>query len=143
MSAPVPDVDEPALDGGGSGHLRADEVCPPTRALAALEVPVGGRCAALARLEDVGVHAEAGRTTRFAPLEAGGLEDLVKTLLLGLRLHLLGSGDDHAAEALCDLPAVEQASGLAEVRNPGVRAGPDEDAIQRDVGHGRSGLEIH
>ena len=50
-SAPVADVDEVALDGGRGGHLRADEVGAPAAALAALEVAVRGRGAALAGLE--------------------------------------------------------------------------------------------
>src|SRR3954463_4522738 len=60
-SAPVADVDEVALDGGAPGHLRADEVGAPAAALASLEVAVRGRGAALAGLEDVGVHAQAHR----------------------------------------------------------------------------------
>ena len=49
-SRPLPDVDEVALDRGGGGHLRGDEVGAPAAALAPLEVAVGGRGAALARL---------------------------------------------------------------------------------------------
>src|SRR3712207_7027741 len=44
--------DEVALDGGGGGHLGRDQVGAPAAALAALEVAVRGRGAALARLED-------------------------------------------------------------------------------------------
>ena len=47
------------------------QVRPPARALAALEVAVRGRGAALARLEDVRVHAQAHRAAGAAPLEAG------------------------------------------------------------------------
>ena len=43
----------------------------PPGALPALEVAIRGRGAALARLEPVGVHAEAHRAARLAPLEAG------------------------------------------------------------------------
>ena len=68
-----------------------DEVRAPAAALAALEVAVGGRGAALARLQDVRVHAQAHRAAGLAPVEAGGAEDLVEALRLGLRLHLLRS----------------------------------------------------
>src|SRR5215204_4145631 len=74
------DVDEVALDGRGGGHLRRDEVRAPAAALAALEVAVRGRCTALARLQDVGVHAQAHRAARGAPVEPGGAEDLVQPL---------------------------------------------------------------
>ena len=68
----VADVDEVAGDGRGGGHLRADQVRAAALALAALEVAVGGRGAALARLQDVGVHPQAHRAAGLAPLEAGG-----------------------------------------------------------------------
>ena len=48
-SAPIADVDEVALDRGRCGHLRAHEVGAPALALAALEVAVRRRGAALAR----------------------------------------------------------------------------------------------
>ena len=44
---------------GSRGHGRADEMGAPAFALAALEVAVAGRGAALAGLELVGVHAQA------------------------------------------------------------------------------------
>src|SRR3954471_5205248 len=59
----------------------------PAATLAALEVAVRGRGAALARLEPVGVHGQAHRAALDAPFEAGLEEDLVETLLLGLGLH--------------------------------------------------------
>ena len=94
---PLPDVDEMALDRGRGRHLRGDEVGAPAAALTALEVAVGGRGAALARLEDVRVHAQAHRAARGAPVEARGAEDLVEALALGLLGHLLGARDDHRA----------------------------------------------
>ena len=98
-SLPVPDVDEAALDRRGGGHPRADQMGPPALALAALEVPVRGRGAALALDQDVGVHAEAHRAARCPPLEAGGAEDLVQALVLGRAADLLGAGDDHRPDA--------------------------------------------
>src|SRR5919197_1971740 len=88
LLAPVPDVDEVALDRRGGGHLGRDEMGTAAAALAALEVAVRGRGAALARPQDVRVHAQAHRAPGAAPLEAGGLEDLAQALLLGLVLDL-------------------------------------------------------
>ena len=59
------------LDGRRGGHLRADQVGAAAGALAALEVAVRGRGAALALAEDVRVHSQAHRAARLAPLEAG------------------------------------------------------------------------
>ena len=64
-------------------------------ALAAFEVAVRRRRAALARLEPVVVHREAHRAARLAPLEAGVAEDAVEPLGFGLRLHEPGARHDH------------------------------------------------
>src|SRR3954449_11830065 len=129
-SAPVADVDEVALDGGRRGHLRADEVGAPAAALASLEVAVRGRGAALAGLEDVGVHAQAHRAARAAPVEARGAEDLVEALLLGLLLHLHRAGDDHRVDVARHLAPLDDLGGGAQVADARVRARADEDPVE-------------
>src|SRR3954453_18615020 len=62
---------------GGSRHERRDEMRAPALALAALEVSVGCRGAALPGGELVGVHPEAHRAAGEAPLRAEFLEDPV------------------------------------------------------------------
>src|SRR4051794_37090728 len=69
-SAEAADVDEVPGDRGRSGHCGAHEVGAAAVALASLEVAVGRRCAALARLQPVVVHRQAHRAARLAPLEA-------------------------------------------------------------------------
>src|SRR3712207_8395492 len=59
-------------------------------ALAALEVAVRGRGAALLRREAVGVHGEAHGAAGLAPVEAGLDEDLVEPFRLRLHLHEAG-----------------------------------------------------
>src|SRR5690348_6404713 len=54
-------VDEMTGDGGGGRHCRTHEMGAAARTLAALEVAIRGRRAALARAEPVFVHAEAHR----------------------------------------------------------------------------------
>src|SRR4051794_3472048 len=106
---PVPDVDEVPFESGCGGHLGTDQVRAAAAALAAFEVAVRGRGAPLARLEDVGVHAQAHRATRLAPLEAGLLEDPVEALLLRLGLHLLGAGHHHRPHGAGDPAALYEA----------------------------------
>ena len=84
-----------AGDGGGCRDGGGDEVGAAAAALASLEVAVRGRRAALLRRQLVGVHREAHRTPRLAPVEPRGAEDLVEAFLLGLQLHRDGAGDDH------------------------------------------------
>src|SRR5437764_2919813 len=135
ISPPVPDVDEVALDRRRGRHLRAHQMGPAALALTALEVAVRGRGAALALGEDVGVHAQAHRAAGAAPLEAGGAEDLVKPLLLRLCLYLLRARDHHRAQGVRGAAALDHRGGLAQVPDPRICAGPDEDAVERDFLH--------
>src|SRR6185369_12157521 len=80
------DVDEVTLDRSRSGHRRAHEMRAAASALTAFEVAVAGGRAALAGLQPIGVHRQAHRAARLAPLEAGRLEDHVQPFPLGLLL---------------------------------------------------------
>src|SRR5262245_33319321 len=75
----LPDVGEPAGDGGGRGHGRAHEMCAGTLPLAPLEVAIGRGGHALALTRGVAVDAHAHGTARIAPLEAGRGEDRMQT----------------------------------------------------------------
>src|ERR1700675_3728271 len=81
---PLAHVDEMPGDRGGGGHRRRHEVGAALVTLAALEIPVGGRGAALAGLELVGIHGEAHRAAGLAPFEAGLEEYFVEPFGLGL-----------------------------------------------------------
>src|SRR5881275_2875164 len=85
-SLPLPDIDEVPLHRRRGRHGRTDEVRPAQLALPALEVPVGGRGAALAGLENVRVHPQAHRAACLAPVESRFPEDPVEPLRLGLTL---------------------------------------------------------
>src|SRR5688572_30909491 len=85
--APGAHVDEMSRDRRGGRHRRAHEVSAPSVALPPLEVAIRSRRAALARLEAVGVHREAHRAARLAPLEAGVAKDAIEAFALGLRFH--------------------------------------------------------
>src|SRR5262249_35599973 len=65
VEGPVADVNEVAGDGGGGSHLRTHQMRAPALALTALKVAVAGAGAALARLQNVRVHAEAHRAARL------------------------------------------------------------------------------
>src|SRR5437016_2702595 len=104
------------------------------RALAALEVAVRGRGAALARLELVGVHAEAHRASGLAPLEARVAEDPVQPFLLGLRLHLSGARDDErGANVRGDALAFDDRRGRAQVLDARIGARADEHLVELDI----------
>src|SRR4051812_28429430 len=86
VALPVANVDEVAGDRGGSGHRGADQVGAAAGTLPALEVAVRGAGTALTGQQEVGVHAQAHRAARVAPLEAGGGEHLVEAFGFGLSL---------------------------------------------------------
>jgi hypothetical protein len=104
-----------------------------TLALAALEVAVRRRRRALARRELVGVHAQAHRAARRAPLGPGRGEDLVQALLLGLEPHAHRARHDEHAHTVGDLAAVDDPGDGAQVLDAPVGAGPDEHGVDADV----------
>src|SRR5438067_9147602 len=138
-----PHVDEVPGDCGGRRHWRADEVGPAPTPLPALEIPVAGRGAPLARAEDVGIHAEAHRAASIAPLEAGLAEDRIQSLGLGLPLDAHRSGHDHGPDFRMHRMAAYYRRRQAQIFEAGVGAGADEDAVDRDRFHRRARLERH
>src|SRR3954451_16124715 len=112
-------------DRGRGGDERRDQVRPPALALPALEVAVRGGRAALARRELVGIHAEAHRATRLAPVGAGRGEDRIESLGLSLLAYPHRAGDHQQPHAVRDLVALEDLGRGAEVLDPAVRARAD------------------
>jgi len=53
------------------------------------------------------------------------------------------AGDDHGFDMPGDLPAFCDGGDGADILDPGVGAGADEDLVDRDVGHPRAGGETH
>src|SRR5256712_10184755 len=84
-----PPAPQPPRAARARRHRRAHQVGTAAPPLPPLEVPVGGRGAALAGLQNVGVHAEAHRAPRVTPLEARLSENPVQSLALRLDLDLL------------------------------------------------------
>ena len=125
------------------GHRRRHQVRSATLALATLEVPVRGRGAAFAGLQDVGIHPEAHRAARATPVEAGIDEDPVETLVLRLQLHRDRTGNDQRPEPFGHLATVDDRRGDAKVLDPRVRARADEDRVRPDVPDPGAGLERH
>src|SRR5690242_10610915 len=82
LKLPVANVGKVSGDGGGSGHHGADQMGSTTASLPAFEVAIAGRGAALSRLQNVGIHAQAHRASRLPPFEACLLENPVQALLL-------------------------------------------------------------
>src|SRR5215210_7357279 len=102
---------------------------PAALALASLEVAIAGRGAPLARLQNVGVHAEAHGAPRVAPVEACLGEDLGQSFFLGLLLDAHRTRDDHSPYAFLDLVAFQDAGGGAQVLDAGVGTRPKENGV--------------
>ncbi len=129
-------------DGGGGGDRGGHEMGASTAALAALEVAVARARRPLAGSELVGVHRQAHRAPRLAPVGAGGGEDPVEPLGLGLRLDGVAARDDHHPLRR-DVAAVEHRRGGAQVLDAAVRARPDEHGVDVDVADRLPGADAH
>src|SRR3984957_8524099 len=115
----------------------------PTPPLTSLEVAVRGGCTTLARRENVGIHAQAHRTTRDAPVEAGVAEDAIQPLGLGLGLDLLGARHDHSVDRRGDFAPGDDLGGGAQIADARVGARTDENAIHLYLLDRLTGLQRH
>ena len=106
-----------------------------TLALAALEVAVRRTGAALTRRQLVGVHAETHRAARLPPLEAGFEQNSVQALFLSLPLDQTRTRHHQSLHAIGNLTTLGDGRGRANVLDPAVGAGPDEDYVDRQVLH--------
>ena len=143
MSQQRANVGEPAGDGGGGGHGRADKVSPSAGSLAALEVAVARAGRPLTGLEPVGIHRQAHAAAGLAPLGARLGEDPVEPLGLGLMPDLLAAGHDQRPDSLGHLSPLEDLGRRPQVLDPSVGAGADEDDIHGDLADRRARSQAH
>ena len=113
------------------------------RSLAANEIAVGRRGAALAGGQRVAVRAEAHRTAGVTPFESRVDEDLRQTLGLGLGLDDARAGNNPCGHAGCDLSSTKHGRGGSQVFDAPIGAGADEDPVDGDIGQRHAWLEIH
>src|SRR5262245_27973488 len=119
---PLAHVDEMSGNRRRGSHCRRHEMRAALVTLASFEIAVRRRSATLTREQFVWVHRKAHRTTRFAPLEAGSLEDLVEPFRLRLHFHEAGAGDDHRVDIAIDGLAIDNASCRAQILDASVGA---------------------
>ena len=112
-------------------------------ALSAFEVSVGGRCAALPRIEPIWVHGQAHAATGLAPIEARFFENPIEALFFRLLFDQSAAGHDHRIDLPGDSVALDDFRRRAEVFDTGVGARSDKDALDRGVGKFLAGFEAH
>ena len=140
----VPHVHEVTGDGRRRRHRRTDQMGATALPLAALEVAVRGRGAALPGSSRSAVHRQAHRAARLAPLEARLAKEHVEPLLLGLPLHQARARHDHGLlDGVGDLAPLDDRRGRAQVLDARVRARADEHPVETDVGDRGVRLEVH
>ena len=139
----LPHVGDAAGDRGRRCRRRADQMRAHPRALAMLEIAVGGGDDAVARLAAVAVAAGAHRAAGLAPEETGVAEHPVEARGLGLALHRRRARDHHGDHAVGDAASAHDVGGNLQVRQPGVGAGADEHPVHRQTGKRHAGSEPH
>ena len=140
---PIANIDKFARDCGRCGHCRGDQVGASPFALSALEVSVGGRCAALSRIEPIRVHGQAHAATGLPPIETRFFENLIETLFFRLLFDQSAAGHDHRIDLSGDSVALDDFCRRAEVFDTGVGARSDKDALDGGVGESLAGFEAH
>ena len=118
-------------------------MCPSPLALPTFKVAIGCRGAALAGLQNVGVHAQAHGAPRLPPVETRVLEYPVEPFLLGLTLYRPRPRHHHGVDLRVDCAPFGNLGGNAQVLNPGVGAGADEGSVYLDLFDCLAGLQAH
>src|ERR1017187_2610915 len=143
LKSPVPYIRKMPFNRCGCRHRGTDQMRPSPAALPAFEISIAGRSAALARLKDVGIHAEAHRAARFKPLKTGIDENAVQPFLLSGVLDGLRTGDNHRPHFRIYVAALGPPRRRAQVFDARIGAGSDEDSVRRNLLDRRSRLKIH
>ena len=94
----------------------------PAAALAAFEIAVGRRGAALPWLELVGIHAEAHRAAGLAPFEPCRPENFIEAFGFGLHLHESGTRYNHCAQTGVNFAPADDARDRAKILDATVGA---------------------
>src|SRR3984957_7776478 len=130
-------------DSGCGSHLGAQQMSARISSLPPYEIPVRGRRAPFELADRFAVRAETHRATRFAPFESGLFENDVQALRLRLRLNQAGTRNDPPAHVFMHLAAGRDRRRAAQVLDPPVRAGADENAIDCNRVETVARLEVH
>ena len=102
--------------------------------LTSFEVTVTCAGTTFANGEFVGVHSEAHRAPRFAPVETGFEEYLVESLFDGLGFDEARTGYDKRAHAVFDLVALDDGCGGPDYYDAGYKAMGAALQVSWDVG---------
>ena len=104
-----------SLDGGRDGHSRRDEMCAASGPLAAFEITIAGRGAALSWLKDVGIHRQTHTAPGFTPLESRFFEQAVQPFLFRLLFHQSRAWHHHGPHSPGDVLTFGQTGCQAKV----------------------------
>src|SRR5205085_6913122 len=130
---PFAHVRKVPFDRGCRSHHRADEMRASATTLPPFEVSITRRRATLTRLQDVGVHPQTHRTSRFAPFKSRLVKDAVESFTLRRLLHLLRSWYNHRAHRRVDPITLHHTRRRTQIFNTRIRARTDECPVDRDV----------
>src|SRR5580700_1722551 len=113
------------------------------RALPADEITVRRRDRTLAGRDCFSIGRKTHRATGFAPLESGFGEELVEPFSNRLALDRLRARHDPGPYTGRNLAAARDFGCGAQIAQPAVGAGADEDPIDRCAGNRRAGFQSH
>src|SRR5258706_10446786 len=143
LEFPVPNIREVPRNRRRRRHHGTDEMCPPTPTLPPFEIAVAGRGATLARLQNVGIHAQTHRASRLAPLESRVQKNPVQPFLFCRPLHRLRSRNHHGPYLRAHMMSSCHARCRPQIFNARVRARTDKHTVDADVFNAFSRIQPH
>src|SRR5437660_12484289 len=101
--------------------------------LSSFEVAVAGRSTTLTGLQNVRIHSETHRTSRFTPLESGIEKNPIQTFGFRGMFHALRTRHNHRADGFVALVSPDNSRGCAQVFDARVRTRANENPINCNV----------
>src|SRR5450755_1607371 len=133
LKHPVANVGKVTSDGRCRRHHRADQMSSPTASLPTFKISIAGGGAALSRLQNVRIHAQAHRASRLPPFEPGILKNAMQPFPLGHALHRLRTRNHHCPNFRTHVMSLSHARRGSQIFNPRIRARSNEHAVDPDV----------
>src|SRR5436305_2502043 len=139
----IANIYEVAGNSGRRSHCRADQMCASTTSLAALEITIARRGAALALFQGIAIHSDTHATAGLAPFKASLTENVGNALFFRHTPHSHRTWHDHSSHFRRNMLALYILSCHAQNFQARIGTGANEDRIQGNLCDLLTWLQTH
>src|SRR6185295_11588596 len=126
---------------GRCGHGGTNEMSTAAATLTAFKISIARRSATLARIKNVGVHAETHRATSLAPFKPCREENTIQSFSFSRLFDSKRTGHNHRPHRFIDVVSTDNPGCGSKIFKPRIRAGANKHTIDRDFLNGREWIQ--